>query len=174
MRVLRWLGVAMVGLGLALALLFAGARYHDGPLALVPGGPLVAGEWVTEPVADWSFASDAAEIELQLVEPPRSRTVWIVVEGGEAFVPCSLDFPPLKDWYRDAERDGRAILRIAGKLYPVSLQRVHDTALLGSLVTRASEKYGGGPPGSEPSRVWFFRVSSRALSLDQDALIGPR
>jgi hypothetical protein len=161
MRILRWLGIVIVVLGLALAILFVGARYHDGPLALVPGGRLLAGEWITEPVADWSFASSVPEIELQLEEPARSRTVWIVTEGKQAFIPCSLDFPPLKSWYRDADADGRAILRIEGKRYPVSLERVQDAALLAALGRRAVEKYGGGPPGTEPGRVWFFRVASR-------------
>ncbi len=161
MRILRWLGIAIVAIGFALAILFVGARYHDGPLALIPGGPLAAGEWVSEPIADWSFARDVNEVELQLVEPARSRIVWVLVEGSDAFIPCSLDFPPLKTWYQDAARDGRAILRIDGRRYPVSLERVEDATLITALGTRAGQKYDGGPPGTDPGRVWFFRVSSR-------------
>jgi hypothetical protein len=160
MRVVRWIGIGILALAAALVLLFLGARYHDGPLAAIPGGPLASGAWVSEPVADWSFARDEQEIELQLAAQPRSRTVWIVVEGGEAFIPCSLDFPPFKTWYRHAARDGRAILRIQDRRYPVALERVEDAERARAVGARVREKYET-PPLTDPERVWFFRVRSR-------------
>ncbi len=160
MRVLRILGALVVALVLILLLAFVGARFHDGPIALIPGGPLASGELVSEPVSDWSFAAPVGEIELQLVQDDISRTTWILVKDGRAFIPCSLGFPPGKSWYRRADRDGRAIVRIQGKRYPVTLQRIQDPALEGELEAIVGSKYGGGPPTD--AGVWFFSVESRA------------
>ena len=73
MRILRWLAGAIGVVVLSLVALVIGARFGDGPLAIIPGGPLEAGELVTGAEPDWTFARDIAEMEFQLVEPPRSR-----------------------------------------------------------------------------------------------------
>lgn len=163
MTVLRWLlRLAAAGVAL-LALLFLAARLHDGPLGPLLGGALEAGEEVTVPVTDWSFATDIGEIELQLTSQSRSRTTWILVHEGEAYVPCSLGFPPGKSWYRDALTDGRAVLRIDDKRYPVTLSKLDDAAAEALTVTIQSEverKYGRAPPSG--AGVWLFRVASRA------------
>jgi hypothetical protein len=146
-----------------LALLFLGARLHDGPLGPIPGGALEAGEEVAVPVTDWSFAADVGEIELQLTSQSRSRITWFLVHEGEAYVPCSVGFPPGKSWHRDAAVDGRAVLRIGGKRYPVTLTKLEDAETSERLATLESEmerKYGRTIPGGEG--VWLFRVASRA------------
>ena len=74
MRILKRLaGVIGVALLAVVALVF-GARFGDGPIAIIPGGPLESGEAVTGAEPDWTFARDIMEMEFQLVEPPRSRT----------------------------------------------------------------------------------------------------
>lgn len=163
MTLLRWLFRIVAGLVVLVALLFLGARMHDGPLGPIPGGPLVAGEEVREPVADWSFAKDVDEVELQLVAQTRSRTTWILVHEGQAYVPCSLGFPPGKSWYRDAAQDGRAVLRIEGRRYPVTLEKLDDAAaqqLEAVMLAEVERKYGRPPPSD--AGVWIFRVRSRA------------
>ena len=163
MTALRWLLRLLVGLLALAALLFVGARFHDGPLGPIPGGPLAAGAEVSAPVADWSFAKDVAEVELQLLSQTRSRTTWILVHEGQAYVPCSLGFPPGKSWYKQALLDGRATLRIEGRRYPVTLTRLDDAALQQlEPVVRAevTRKYGQAPPTE--AGVWLFRVASRA------------
>lgn len=165
MGVLRWLLRIVVALAALVALLFFAARLHDGPLGPIPGGPLEAGPEVSEPVADWSFAKDVDEIELQLASQGRSRTTWILVHEGQAYVPCSLGFPPGKSWHEDAAVDGRAILRIEGKRYPVTLTKLDDAAveqMQSTLRAEIDRKYGQQPP--TPAGVWVFRVESRAPS----------
>jgi len=163
MTVLRWL-LRIVAAGVALlALLFLLARLHDGPLGPLPGGALEAGEEVTAPVSDWSFATDIGEVELQLRSQSRSRTTWILVHEGEAYVPCSLGFPPGKSWHRDALADGRAVLRIDGKRYPVTLSKLDDAeaeSLAAPIQSEVERKYGRAPPSD--AGVWLFRVASRA------------
>jgi hypothetical protein len=156
MRVLRWIGIALAALVLALAALAAGARFADGPVAALPGGPLASGEWVEDPNVDWSFASGIQEIELE--SAGRSRTTWILVLDGEAYVPCSLDFPPLKRWHEEALERPEAVVRVLGRRYRRRLVRVDDQALRGRLSEEVRRKYGGGPV-SDPSRAWFFHLA---------------
>jgi hypothetical protein len=163
MTLLRWLLRIGGGLAVLVAALFLGARWHDGPLGPIPGGRLEAGALVSEPLVDWSFAKDAGEIELQLDAQSSSRTVWILVHEGQAYVPCSLGFPPGKTWYEDAAKDGRAILRIDGKRYPVALAKLGDAAarqIEAPLKAEIDRKYGRAPPSD--AGVWIFRVTSRA------------
>ena len=109
--------IPVVGLG-ALAV---SARFSDGPSVVFAGGPLVAGELVTGPEPDWSFARDVGTIELQLLDPPRSRLIWIAEYEGKIYVVSGYMGNFIgrlwKKWPAQAERDGRAILRIEGKRY---------------------------------------------------------
>jgi hypothetical protein len=147
---------------LAAAAFFAPRFVHDGPLGPIPGGPLRAGELFDLPVSDWSFATDVGEIELQLQSQRISRTTWILVRDGAAYVPCSLGFPPGKSWYRDAQADGRATLRIDGRRYPVTLAKDDDPTLAEFARGEVVRKYGNAPPSE--AGVLFFRVASRAVS----------
>jgi len=163
MAVIRWFVGIVTGLVALTALLFWMARFHDGPLGPIPGGPLAAGEAVREPVIDWSFAKDTGVIELELASQQRSRTVWFFVLDGKAYVPCSLGFPPGKTWYRHAAVDGRATLRIDGKRYPVTLTKQDDaiTQQMSEAVrAELSRKYRKLPPSD--AGVWLFEVASRA------------
>jgi hypothetical protein len=151
----------VVLLVLAVAGLFGAARLHDGPLGPIPGGRLTAGELVAQPPADWNFASDVKEIEMQLAYEGTSRTTWVLVNEGAAYIPCSLAYPPGKTWHKKADQDGAAIVRIGGKRYPVTLQRVKDEATQQALGKVALAKYpeaksatGGG--------AWFFKLEPRA------------
>jgi hypothetical protein len=155
MRVLRWLLGAIVVLVLAVAAVALGARFADGPLALFPGGTLRSGEWVAEGPVDWSFAAEIPEIELE--SDGRSRITWILVEGGAAYVPCSLDFPPGKRWHLAALEKPDAVVRVQGRRYRTRLVRSDDEALRGRLIAAVQRKYPGGPAG-DASRVWFFRL----------------
>ncbi len=160
MRVLRWLAgivATLVALGVVV---YFGARLHDGPLAMIPGGALSSGEWYELPVSDWSFATDVPEIELQLESQSISRTTWILVRDGAAYIPCSLGFPPGKTWYQEALKDGRAVLRIGGKRYAVALAKDDDPTLTDFARAEVDRKYGGAPPSD--AGVWLFRVTSRA------------
>jgi hypothetical protein len=157
MTVLRWLRRISIGLVLLVAAVAIGARFHDGPIGPLPGGALASGPLVTQPVADWTFAASIAEIELQLEAQDRSRTVWVLVHQGKAYVPAATAFPPGKTWHRAALADGRAMLRIDGKRYPVTLAKVDDESVTAAVREVAGRKYGAGPGGE----IWLFSVGSR-------------
>lgn len=159
MGVIKIIGGLLLLVVIAIGATAFGARFADGPIALFPGGPLRSGTVVTDAVTDWSFARDTPEIELQLSSQDRSRTVWIGVHQGSAYIPASLDFPPGKTWHKLAVEDGRATLRIDGQRYPVTLVRTEDGSEQDAVRELLGAKYDGGPPGG--GGAWFFRVSSR-------------
>jgi hypothetical protein len=160
LKVLRWLAIAIGVIVLLIAGVFVVARFHDGPLGLAPGGALRSGEIVEQPVTDWKFA-DVETIELQLDGESTSRTTWILLHDGRAFIPASLSFPPGKRWHKTADQNGAAWVRVAGRRYPVTLKRELDEPTRAALIEVVRGKYGGGGPPSEGG-VWFFEMTSRA------------
>jgi hypothetical protein len=158
MRILRFLALGVAVLAIVAAGLAVAARFTDGPLAVFPGGAFRSGDWATAPVTDWSFAADVETVEMQLEGGDTSRTVWILVTEGVAYIPCSLGFPPGKSWHRKAVKDGRAVLRHDGRRYPVLLAKTDDEAVIAALEGVVESKYGAAPPGDG---AWFFALSSR-------------
>lgn len=164
MKIVRWLLGALVGLlFLAGAVLF-GARFADGHIEMIPGGPLKAGELRPTP-QNWEFAEAVQEIEFE--SGGRSRTSWIVVVAGNAFIPASTLFPPMKRWHKDALTDPAAVVRIDGVRYPVSLARVApDSPRFVATLQKLAEKYSDSAlPGSEgvdpKEAVWLFELRQR-------------
>jgi hypothetical protein len=158
MTILRWIFRLGLGLAVLIGAAFFGARFLDGPLGPIPGGALVSGVRVSEPVGDWTFAKDVPEIALQLESQSQSRTTWILVSDGKAYIPASTEYPPGKTWHRKALEDGRATLRIDGKLYPVTLAKVDDVAVETVVREVVSQKYPTRPGGD----AWLFQVTSRS------------
>ena len=161
-RALRWLGIAVAALLVAVVATTVAARWADGPLGPFPGGPLVAGELVREAAPDWSFAQELGSIELEVNRArPRSRTVWLAVVDGVLYVPCGL--PNTKSWPHEALRDGRVVLRIEGRRYERQALRETDPDRLRRLGAEVARKYGVGDAEAAAAGrdVWFFRMDPR-------------
>jgi hypothetical protein len=167
LQILKWLA-ALIGLVLLLVGVAAfAARFGDGPSAVFPGGPLIAGELVTgEP--DWSFAREIRELELQLLDPPESRTIWLQVHDQKLYVISNFMNSAVgkiwKKWPLEALADGRAVIRIDGKRYERQLVRILDDApLLGAIAAEVERKYDLplSPEMVEAGDVWFFAVEPR-------------
>jgi hypothetical protein len=150
--------------------LLVGARFADGPLAIVAGGPFQTGELATGPEPDWSFVRDLQEVEFQLVDPPRSRTTWILYHEGKAYIPSGYMTTwwggIWKQWPHEAEKDPRILLRIGDALYERKLVRVEDGPVVAPLLAELSRKYGDG---SEIPReavtsgyLWLFELAPRS------------
>jgi hypothetical protein len=75
----------------------------------------------------------------------RSRKTQILTADGDAYIPASLGFPPLKTWHKKTLENPEAAIRIAGKRYPRRLQKIDDPTLKAQLKEQAEMKYGGGP-----------------------------
>jgi hypothetical protein len=151
--------------------LIAAARFSDGPIGLLVGGPFRSGELASGPEPDWAFAADIATVELQLLNPPRSRTTHVLVHRGQLYIPSGIiSLGPFvylgqvfwKQWPYQALADPRAVLRIAGKLYERRAIRVVDPDLRRELSASHARKYGIGlPDAPDPKQVWFFQMEPR-------------
>jgi hypothetical protein len=159
-KIVKGLVYLVVAVVLLVAGVFVAARFHDGPLGPIPGGPLMAGELVAQPPADWSFAAVPPEVEVQLAYEKTSRTTWIFVSDGVAYIPASLSQPPGKRWHKAADQNGEAFLRIDGKRYPVTLKRVQDEALETKLKQAIVQKYPQAA-GMGGGGTWFFKIEPR-------------
>lgn len=153
---------------LLVLLLVVGARFADGPLAIIPGGPLEAGELVTGPEPDWTFARDIAEMEFQLVEPPQSRTIWLQVHDKKLYAVSGYMNSALgkiwKQWPARAVKDGRAVIRIDGKRYERRLVRIlDDRAVLEGIAAEVNRKYGASLKADMAASgdAWFFALEPR-------------
>lgn len=168
----RVLAIAVLSIVVLVAVLGVAARFHDGPLAIVAGGPFTSGERYAGPEPDWSFLRDVATVELQTLEPARSRTTWVVEHEGRVFIPCGYMSSwwgrVWKKWPLEAERDGRALLRVDGKIYERQLVRIREGAGLEPVLEKLARKYLGatGPVPDATAQVdagslWIFELVPR-------------
>ncbi len=165
-RRLVFIGAALVLIPVfALAALAVKARFSDGPSVVFSGGPLIAGEMVTGPEPDWSFVRDERVFELQLVNPARSRTLWIVELEGKLYLNSNymggLRELLWKKWPAQAERDGRAIMRINGKRYERTLVRIKEGPIVEGITEAFTRKYGVEmtPAEVEAEELWLFELA---------------
>ena len=156
MRVLRWIVLTLGGLAVALAVLIGVARWFDGPLGPVPGGPL-GGELAQEDPGDWSFAGDVPNLELEV--DGRSMTVWYATHGGALYVGAAE--AARKRWPAKAEADGRVRVRLGGRLYEGQAVRITDPSLLGSVRDAFRAKYRVDLDAEAAARTWLFRIDPR-------------
>lgn len=142
-------------------------RFTDGANRLFSGGPLVAGELHTGPEPDWSFVKDIPTIELQLLDPPRSRRIWTAEHDGKLYVWSgymgSFVGRLWKRWPVQAERDGRAVLRIGGKRYERQLVRIKSGPILDGIAGAIGDKYPSRTTRAavEAGDVWVFEAAPR-------------
>ena len=184
-----WLKRGAIGFTGLLALAAVGVpitqRVSDGPIAFLQGGSFTSGELAEAPVSDWSFGVGRS-IEFELVGFGTSRTAGYIVHDNVPYMTCDLGFMwnrfdgrrrwilnliyVFKRWHKDAVQDGRAVLRIDGRLYPVNFVKVQDPALNAALREKLEDLARGfvapdelGPaPEEPPNDVWFFRMDHRA------------
>ena len=151
------------------------ANLSDGPSVLFSGGPLISGEMVTSQEPDWSFVSNVRTFELQLINPARSRTLWIVEHDGKLYLNSNymggIRQRLWKRWPEHAERDGRAIMRIEGKRYQRNLIRLKSGPIVDEVTQAFSEKY---PVKMTPAEVaagelWLFELAPKNQEINGDS-----
>lgn len=172
MRMVWWLAAGMGATAVGLVTVAAAARLSDGPIGPFAGGAFRTGRTVAGPEPDWSFTRNIGTVQIQLVQPPRSRTTHVLTYNGELFVPCGIvKAGPFvfvgqafwKRWPSEALADGRVILRIGEQLYERRAVKVTDPMLHRELTRLLAEKYDirlETPPDIEVA--WFFRLLPRS------------
>ena len=166
----------LVGLILLVVfLVFVVARFSDGPIGpwpieMVTAGPFKTGELqVGGDEPDWSFLKDYPIVQFQLLDPPRSRTTFIMETEGRIFIPSGYMNSTMgkiwKHWPMEAEKDGRALLRVDGKLYERKMVRIEEGEILNGVLGELSRKYAGGFPVSQENidsgDLWIFELEPR-------------
>ena len=171
MNVMKRIGI--VGLWILLVLVTAVStaaikqRFADGPNRVFSGGALVSGQLHRGEEPDWSFVNETPTIELQLLDPVQSRRIWTASVDGKLYVWSgymnSLVGKLWKSWPAQAERDGRAIMRIEGVRYERQLVRVQSGAGLEALTALINEKYSSrtSPGAIDSGDVWMFEAAPR-------------
>ncbi len=74
MRILRWLGIALVALVALLVGIGVVARFSDGPMGPIPGGTLRTGSLVSEADIDWSIVLGDKGACVRGVCPPSAKS----------------------------------------------------------------------------------------------------
>ena len=163
--VLRVVGGLLALLLVVIAGLLVGARFADGPIAIVAGGPFTSGELVSGPEPDWSFVGGVREVEFQLLDPARSRTTWILYHEGKPYIPCGYMTTWWGKIWKQWPLDPRILLRIGDALYERRLVRIQEGPIVAPLLAELSRKYAGGreiPMESVTSGyLWLYELAPR-------------
>lgn len=165
-RGLQWFVGLVTAIFIVVGVLLFLVRSHDGPMEILSGGPLKTGELVSG-VTDWEFIDQFKTIELQTMQPPRSRTMWLVVHDNRMFVLSSYmntHFGKLwKQWPRRVAEDNRALVRADGKLYELQLVRHLKGEFIQPVLDRFNEKYHRqySPQELEKGNAWLFELTAR-------------
>ena len=142
-------------------------RSADGPNRVFSGGALVSGELYSGVEPNWSFINDIDTLELQLLNPEQSRRIWTASVDGKIYVWSgymnSMVGKLWKSWPAQAERDGRAIVRIDGVRYERQLVRIKSGAGLEALTSLLNEKYASTatPAAIDSGDLWMFEAAPR-------------
>ena len=142
-------------------------RFADGPNRVFSGGRLMSGELHAGPEPDWSFVEDIGTIELQLLDPPRSRRIWTTEHDGKLYVWSGYMGTAVgrlwKRWPVQAMRDGRAVIRIEGKRYERQLVRIESGEILDGISSAIRDKYPSQVTRAavEAGDSWVFEAAPR-------------
>ena len=151
----------------AVATAAAKQRFADGPNRVFSGGALESGELHTGAEPDWRFVSEIPTIEMQLLDPPQSRRIWTAEYDGKIYVWSGYMATAVgrlwKRWPRQAERDGRAIMRIDGKRYERQLVRIQSGPILDGISAAIRQKYPSQTTRAtvEAGETWVFEAAPR-------------
>jgi hypothetical protein len=169
--------VLVIVLGVALvpttAVITAAAKQSsaDGPNRVFSGGPLTSGELYSGAEPDWRFLSDVPTLELQLLNPPESRRIWVAEVRGKMYVWSgymnSFFGKIWKTWPGQAVADGRAVVRIEGIRYERQLKRIQTGDVLDEIAAVISAKYPSQATRAviDSGDLWVFEVAPRNESV---------
>lgn len=166
-RLLMVLGLLLLVPVVAIGTLLIASGYSDSPSPLFGGGELSSGELVGGPEPDWRFVRDIPTIELQLLSPARSRVIWIIEHEGRPYVVAGFMDSAVgrlwKRWPVQAERDGRAVVRIDGKRYERTLRRIKVGKEVEGIVAELRRKYQYAATAAdiEAGSTWLFELAPR-------------
>lgn len=172
MQIIKRVGVmalwVLLVLGTAVVTAAIKQRFADGPNRVFSGGELVSGELYQGAEPDWSFVNEIDTLELQLLDPVQSRRIWTASADGKIYVWSGYMNSTMgklwKSWPAQAERDGRAVLRIDGVRYERQLVRITSGEGLEALTAMMNKKYSSRATLAtiDSGDLWMFEAQPRA------------
>jgi hypothetical protein len=137
-KVLKAMGVAVVGLLAVGGAVILGARWVYGPLGPLPG-PELAGSLVEEPGEDWSSVDAVKVVQIETrPEDPYSVSTWLTRIDDGIYVFAADDGSP---WVQNIKNAPRVRIRIEGLLYERRAVRVADLETKHSFLSAMRSKY---------------------------------
>jgi hypothetical protein len=136
-------------------------------------GLWLSGEVETQPVADWSFANEQREIQVETrtwYGIPHSVTTVVVAHNGTLYVPSVYfeggEFPDARFWNRNVVRDPRVRLKIGDRIYERQAALVEDPAEWNDVLAAFARKIPfwqemASKPESERPKIVFLRMDPR-------------
>ncbi len=126
-------------------------------------GLWLSGETVVEPVTDWRFTDDHAEIFLETRAPlglRQSNTIACAQANGELYV--GARDPRTKRWVKNVANTPEARIEVDDRLYEVRLEALDDPDDVKAAYLAYAAKYGwpAEPPDDAPP-MQYYRVASR-------------
>ena len=167
--ILKWMGIVVLVIVLAISLFLFSMRFADGPRGIIAGGAFKTGEPAATP-ENWSRLKDRDTIEFQTMEPARSRTVWLATHEGRLFIVSgymkTIYGAVWKQWPHYMDADNRIDLRIDAKLYDQAQERIVDGPDVVPVLQEFQRKYGSGGIATEATvtsgEVWLYEVRPRS------------
>ena len=163
---LKWFIAVFTVVVITVAAFLFLVRFHDGPMGIISGGPFTTGTPV-DAVEDWDFLDNYMTIELQTMAPPSSRTMWLVVYDNAPYVISSYMNTNVgrlwKQWPKTVEEDPRAIIRVDGMLYEMTLERQTDGDDLLAVLEAFNSKYNTHytQEAIDSGSSWLFELEPR-------------
>ena len=137
-RILKAMGIAVVGLLAVGGAVILGARWVYGPLGPIPG-PELAGSLVEEPVEDWSSVDAVKVVQIETrPEDPYSVSTWLTRIGAGIYVFAADDGSP---WVQYVAQDPLVRIRIEGRVHELRAARVADFETKRVFLTNMKSKY---------------------------------
>ena len=158
----KYLRIAGITLALVLIAALAALRIFGFEPRDGRPGLWVTGELVTEPVTDWNFTDQHAEIVVQTNTAyfiPHSVTAWCAVFDGEFYLFSSYrgggNFPDKRAWNRNVLRDPRVRLKIGDRLFDRTLRHIVDESIRTPVYQAFLKKYPDWrTPGQENVHIF--------------------
>ena len=126
-------------------------------------GLWLTGELLSQPVSDWSFSNQFAEIFVQTKTRygiPHSITTYCTVYNGNFYLFSAYyqggTFPDTRGWNRNVMRDPRVRLKIGNSLYDQTLSYVSDENTKQPVIQSFEDKYPQWDnPGNENVHIFL-------------------
>ena len=127
-------------------------------------GLWLQGEEVTNLVEDWRFTDEIQEILIEThpwYQLAHSTTIWCVRFGGKLYI--GSYGTEKKFWEKNIQRDAKARISIAGKIYKVNISKLNDEMLTRDIGIAYNQKYDMAEVFGEDIPQWWFYLVEQEI-----------